>query len=163
MFFIYFSQWNPQCKLQDLAWAQTIHSLGIYYIRNIMKYNLFTGLWGYGNIDNGWLPALQLTLNSSHQAWNVANIKDSSSTSGVVILEFKLSLSESDTDVFVYYCLIYAYIFYYWCSTREIKVGYKTTVLTQASDILGSPFRVIKVPERWMREEKECKARPSVK
>lgn len=90
-----------------------------------------------------------------------ANIKYSS-TSGVVILEFKPSLSESDTDVFVYYCLNHAYIFYYWNSTRGIKVGYKTAVHTQVSDILGSPFRVIKVPERWMREEKECKARPSV-
>lgn len=33
-----------------------------------LKYNLFTGLWGYGNIDDGMLPALQLTHNSSHQA-----------------------------------------------------------------------------------------------
>lgn len=33
-----------------------------------LKYNLFTGLWGYGNIDDGLLPAFQLTHNSSHQA-----------------------------------------------------------------------------------------------
>jgi len=37
--------------------------------------------------------------------------------------------------------------FHYWCSSRGVKVGCNT------SDILGSPFRVIKESERCMREE----------
>lgn len=84
-----------------------------------MKYNLFTGLWGYGNLDDELLPALQLTHNSSHRAWNVAYIKYSSLTPGVVILEFILSLSESDADEFVYYCLNHAYIFIFGVPLEE--------------------------------------------
>lgn len=106
-----------------------------YYILLHLKYNLFTGLRVYGNLDHGLLPALQLLLSLTKPSQFLCP-----------------SLLERDTYVFVYYCLNHAY-FHCWCSTRGIKVGNKTVVHTQASDILGSPFRVIKVPERWMREE----------